>query len=92
LSFSFFFPPTSFFFFSNYFYVNMIWISTKPCITPAEGMNAYMKKYAYKYTCIFICDSLIISKFGSLFWKNWMVYEVCCSSSNKDYVSQLRSD
>jgi hypothetical protein len=36
-------------------------ISTNPCITPAEGMNAYMNKYAYN-----ICDSLIIGKFGSL--------------------------
>jgi hypothetical protein len=29
-------------------------------------MNAYMNKYAYKYTYICICDSLIIGKFGSL--------------------------
>jgi hypothetical protein len=29
-------------------------------------MNAYMNKYAYKYTYIFICDYLIIGKFGSL--------------------------
>jgi hypothetical protein len=44
------------------------WISTKPCITPAEGMNAYayVNKYAYKYTYICICESLIIGKFESL--------------------------
>jgi hypothetical protein len=29
-------------------------------------MNAYMKKYTYKYTYICVCDSLIIGKFGSL--------------------------
>jgi hypothetical protein len=28
-------------------------------------MNVYMHKYAYKYTFICICDSLIIDKFGS---------------------------
>jgi hypothetical protein len=52
-------------------------------------MNAYMNKYASKYTYICIFDSLIIGKFGG---QNRMLYEVCCSSSNKDYVSQLRSD
>jgi hypothetical protein len=26
----------------------MIWISTKPCTTYVEGINAYMNKYAYK--------------------------------------------
>jgi hypothetical protein len=46
--------------------VHMIWVSTKPCVIPAEGMNAYMNKFAYKYTYICICDSLIIGKFGSL--------------------------
>jgi hypothetical protein len=46
----------SFFFENNYklflqnFYLYIIWISTKPCITPAEGMNPYMHKYAYNYT------------------------------------------
>jgi hypothetical protein len=44
----------------------MIWISTKQSITPAEGLNAYMNKYAYKYTYICICDSFIIGKFGSV--------------------------
>jgi hypothetical protein len=33
---------------------------TKPCITPAERMNAYMHKYAF----ICIRDSLIISNSG----------------------------
>jgi hypothetical protein len=46
----------------------MIWISTKPCITHVEGINAYMNKCAYKYTYICICDSLIIGKFGSLLY------------------------
>jgi hypothetical protein len=36
------------------------------CITPAEGMNAYMHKYAYKYTYICICESFTIGKFGNL--------------------------
>jgi hypothetical protein len=56
-------------------------------------MNAYMNKYAEKYTYICICDSLIIDKFGSLlqFGKNRTLYEAYCSSSNRDYVSQLRS-
>jgi hypothetical protein len=53
-------------FFYNYCYVHMIWISTKPCITQVEGINAHMNKYAYKYTYICIYDSLINSKFGSL--------------------------
>jgi hypothetical protein len=44
----------------------MIWKITKPCITHVEGIDAYMNKYAYKYTYICICDSLIIDKFGSL--------------------------
>jgi hypothetical protein len=52
--------------FYKYFYVRIIWISIKPCITPTEGINTYMNKYAYKYTYICICDSLIIGKFGSL--------------------------
>jgi hypothetical protein len=30
----------------------MIWISTKPCVTHAEEMNTYMKKYAYRHTYI----------------------------------------
>jgi hypothetical protein len=33
-------------FFYKYFYIHIIWISTKPCITPVEGMNASMNKYA----------------------------------------------
>jgi hypothetical protein len=43
----------------------MIWISTKPCITHVEGINAYVNKYAYKYTYIRMC-SFIIGKFVSL--------------------------
>jgi hypothetical protein len=46
--------------------MHIIWINTKPCITPVEGMNAYRDKYAYKYTYICICDSLIIYTFRSL--------------------------
>jgi hypothetical protein len=59
------FFSTSFFFYS-YLSVHMIWISTKPYITHIEGINAYVKKYAYKYTYVFICDFLIIVKFWSL--------------------------
>jgi hypothetical protein len=51
LFFLFFFPQQVAFFY-NCFYVRTIWISTKPRITPAEGMNAYINKYAYKYTYI----------------------------------------
>jgi hypothetical protein len=54
------------FFFYNYVYVHMIWISTKPYITHMEKINAYVNKYAYKYTYICICDSLIIVKFWRL--------------------------
>jgi hypothetical protein len=50
----------------------MIWMSTKPCITHVEGINAYMNNYSYKYTSICICDSLIIGTFWSLVWKNLM--------------------
>jgi hypothetical protein len=46
-------------------YLYIIWISTKPCVTPVEGMNACRHKYAYNYTYICNCDFLIISKFGS---------------------------
>jgi hypothetical protein len=38
---------------------------SKPCITPAEGVNVYMHKYAYNYTYICNFDALIIGKFGS---------------------------
>jgi hypothetical protein len=47
------------------FYLHLIWISTKPFITTAEGINAYRHKYAYNYTYICNCDSLIIGKVGS---------------------------
>jgi hypothetical protein len=36
--------------FLHIFYVHIIWMSTKQCITPAEWMNAYMNKYACKCT------------------------------------------
>jgi hypothetical protein len=39
--------------------------STNSCITPVEGVNAYLQKYAYKYTYICIFDSLSISNFGN---------------------------
>jgi hypothetical protein len=38
--------------FYNYCYVHMIWMSTKLCTTYMEGINAYVNKYAYKYTYI----------------------------------------
>jgi hypothetical protein len=41
---------------------------TKPCLTPAEGMNAYTHKYAYNYTYTCNRDSLITGKFGSSFY------------------------
>jgi hypothetical protein len=50
------------------FYLYIIWISTKPCITPVEGMNVYRHKYAYNYTYICNCGSLIIGKFGSSYF------------------------
>jgi hypothetical protein len=78
-------PPPLFFykwfffsFFFKYCYVRKIWISAKPCITPAEGMNAYMNKYTY------ICILWLSVNLVVVGWKNWMLYEVCCS--------QLRSD
>jgi hypothetical protein len=46
-------------------YLYIIWISTKPYVTSAEVMNAYIHNYAYKYTYIYNCNSLIIGKFGS---------------------------
>jgi hypothetical protein len=51
--------------FLKYFYLCVIGISTKPCITPTEGMTAYLQKYAYKYTYLCIRDSLIIGNFGN---------------------------
>jgi hypothetical protein len=44
----------------------MVWVSTKPYVTQMEGINAYMNNYAYKYTYIYIFDSLIIIKFGNV--------------------------
>jgi hypothetical protein len=35
-------------------YLYVILISTIPCITPVEGINAYRHKYAYNYTQIFM--------------------------------------
>jgi hypothetical protein len=49
----------------KHLYLNIIWISTKSSITLAEGINTYMHKYAYRYTYICICDSLITGKFVS---------------------------
>jgi hypothetical protein len=87
--FSFFFT-TNLFSFYNYLYVHMIWISTRPYKTHMEGINTYVNKHAYKHTYICICFSSIIVTFGSLLlFGNRMFYEVCCSSNNKDYVTQL---
>jgi hypothetical protein len=54
----------------------------------------YIYIYIYMFVCVCVCDSLIIGKFWSLLLvlKDRMLYEVCCSSSNKGYVRQLRSD
>jgi hypothetical protein len=43
------------------FYLYMIWINTKPCITPAKVMNAYMHKYAYNYTYIYVIPWLSVN-------------------------------
>jgi hypothetical protein len=46
--------------FTSCFYKNciyIIWISTKSCITPVEGINACRHKYAYNYNYICNCDS-----------------------------------
>jgi hypothetical protein len=61
-----FFLPFSLFFFHfyffsqvvlyNYFYVRMIWKSTKPCIKPAEGINTYINNM---HTNIHISVSVI---------------------------------
>jgi hypothetical protein len=83
--------------FLQQFYLYIIWISTKPCITPVEGMNAYRHKYAYQYTYIHI--SVIVIPWLSvnleahciLYKKNRLLYEACCSSNNKDHVSQFNS-
>jgi hypothetical protein len=58
----------------KHFYLYIIWISTKPCITPAEKINTYMHKYAYKYTYICNCDSSIIGKFSSSLY----LKKICC--------------
>jgi hypothetical protein len=47
--------------FYNHLYVHIIWISTKPYKTHMEGINAYGKKYAYKYTYICISVFLLLS-------------------------------
>jgi hypothetical protein len=47
--------------FYKYFYAHVIWISTEPCITPAEGMNAYMNKCAYNYTHVYVSVILWLS-------------------------------
>jgi hypothetical protein len=78
-----------FHFFYKHLYVYIMWISTKQCIlvTPMEGMNAYMHKYAYN---IHTAVSAKLLEFIVVL-KNRLTYKVPCSSNNKDYVSQLNS-
>jgi hypothetical protein len=42
----------------------MIWISTKPYVTHTEGINAYVNKYAYKYTYIDCLCGLVVRDLG----------------------------
>jgi hypothetical protein len=58
-----------FFFFENIYklflqkcYLYIIWRSTKPCITPADGTNAYRHKYVYNYKYICNCHRMLCLK------------------------------
>jgi hypothetical protein len=66
----------------------MLWMSTKQlCITFAKRIYAYTHIHADKHTYIYICDYFSIGEFQYQLWwgrGNQMLYEVCCSSSNKD--------
>jgi hypothetical protein len=52
--------------FYKHFYLYIFWISTKPCITHVEVMNAYLHKC---YTYIYMCHSLFICNFGNLLYE-----------------------
>jgi hypothetical protein len=58
-------------------YLHIIWISTKPCITPIEGMNAYRHRYAYNYTYICKCDWRARSKSKSKSLRLTVSQSVC---------------
>jgi hypothetical protein len=49
--------------FYKYFYVHIFWISTKPCVTPAEGMH--------KCVSVIIWLSVSLRIYSGL--KNWML-------------------
>jgi hypothetical protein len=49
-------------------------------------MNVYMHKYAYNYTYICNCDSLIIGEFGSSLYfvkRNWLLYKTLAHPMTK---------
>jgi hypothetical protein len=52
----------------------IISISTELCLTPAEGINAYFQKYAYKYTYFCICCFFIVGSFGNQLYFEGIVY------------------
>jgi hypothetical protein len=57
------------------------------------GRNERMYEQICIYLCLWFLDyQKIWESIVLVVWKNRIVYEACCSSSNKDYVSQLRSD
>jgi hypothetical protein len=78
--------------FSSFFYkhlnVYITWISTKPSITPTEENITYIHKYAYNiYLYIAIsANFMIIGKLWEsiIILKHLLIYEVRCSSNNKD--------
>jgi hypothetical protein len=50
--------------FYKHFYVCIIWISNKPCITPTEGMNTHAQICLQIYIFLY-GDALIIGRLGS---------------------------
>jgi hypothetical protein len=48
-------------------------------------IQIYIYLYLWFLAYWYIWESIVV-------WKNRTLYEVCCLSNNKDYVSQLRSD
>jgi hypothetical protein len=48
-------------------------------------IQTYIYLYLWSFDYRKIWESIVV-------WKNRMLYEVCCSTNSKDYVSQLRSN
>jgi hypothetical protein len=81
--------------FYKHIYVCIIWISTKPCITHAEGINTYMpyaSKYAYIYIYIYIyllfcyyftCDQMLLPV-GRLLSEIYCLVYVGCPLCRED--------